>query len=393
MDKQQVAAGVSASARVLVVDDEPAVSAPIERMLSSAGYEVVVARSGDKAIEMITGTPFDVILSDIHMPGFDGVQLLRMIRLRDLEVPVVLMTGQPELSTATQAIALGALQYLTKPVPPATLLATVERAVGLSDIARLRREAFQTVHGPGGSVAEQRELGVSLDRALSSSWMAFQPIIRSEDNAGFAFEALLRSSEPTLPNPLAIIEAAERLGRLADVGRSVRRAVAAAIPDAPTDALLFVNLHPCDLMDDELYSPSAPLSASASRVVLEITERAALHDMNDVRDRVSALRRLGYRIAVDDLGAGYSGLSAFAALEPEFVKLDMSLVRDIDAQPVKQKLVDALIAVCRDLKILAVSEGVETEAERRVLVELGCPLLQGYLFAKPARGFAQPTAR
>jgi len=85
-------------AKVLVVDDEATVSAPIERVLSSAGFEVVVARSGTEAIELITNTPFDVILSDIHMPRLDGVQLLRLIRLRDLEVPVVLMTGEPHAS-------------------------------------------------------------------------------------------------------------------------------------------------------------------------------------------------------------------------------------------------------------------------------------------------------
>jgi EAL domain-containing protein (putative c-di-GMP-specific phosphodiesterase class I)/CheY-like chemotaxis protein len=392
MDEELVAGTAKAPAKVLVVDDEDAVSGAIERLLSSAGFEVVVARSGTEAIALITATSFDVILSDIHMPKLDGVQLLRLIRLRDLDVPVLLMTGQPHISTATRAIALGALQYLIKPVSPGTLVATVKRAARLSYIARIRRDAFRLVNGPYGSSVELGEQ-TQLDRGLSSMWMAFQPIVRTEGNAAYAFEALLRSGEVSLPNPPAIIEAAERLGRLADVGRSVRRAVAAAIPDAPKDALVFVNLHARDLMDEDLYSPSAPLSAFASRVVLEITERASLHDINDVRDRVSALRSLGYRIAVDDLGAGYSGLSAFASLEPDLVKLDMSLVRDIDSQPVKQKLVAALITVCRDLEILAVAEGVETEAERRVLVDLGCPLLQGYLFGKPARGFVLPAAR
>lgn len=116
-----------ASARVLVADDEDAVSTPIERVLTAAGFEVVVARSGTEAIELIAAAPFDVIVSDIHMPKLDGVQLLRLVRLRDLDVPVLLMTGQPHISTATRAIALGALQYLIKPVSPGTLVAMVKR--------------------------------------------------------------------------------------------------------------------------------------------------------------------------------------------------------------------------------------------------------------------------
>ena len=103
------------------------------------------------------------------------------------------------------------------------------------------------------------------------------------------------------------------------------------------------------------------------------------------------LRRLGYRIAVDDLGAGYAALGALAMLEPDVVKLDMSLVRDLDRHPTKRRVVGAIATLCRELGSKVVAEGVETAIERKVLVELGIDLLQGYLFAKPARGFPQPT--
>ena len=83
--------------------------------------------------------------------------------------------------------------------------------------------------------------------------------------------------------------------------------------------------------DHELFSPAAPLSRIASRVVLEITERASLDELGDVAPRLAQLRGLGFRIAIDDLGAGYAGLTSFAQLEPEVVKVDMSLVRGIDS--------------------------------------------------------------
>ena len=90
-------------------------------------------------------------------------------------------------------------------------------------------------------------------------------------------------------------------------------------------ALLFINLHAMELDDDSLISAAAPLSRHAARVVLEVTERAPLEKIRDVTARVAQLRALGYRIAVDDLGAGYAGLTSFAHLEPEVVKVDMSL--------------------------------------------------------------------
>jgi EAL domain-containing protein (putative c-di-GMP-specific phosphodiesterase class I) len=151
-----------------------------------------------------------------------------------------------------------------------------------------------------------------------------------------------------------------------------------------------VNLHPHDLHDDELLSSSAPLSPFASRVVLEVTERAALTHAGDLRARLLRLRQMGYRLAVDDLGAGYAGLNWFAQLEPDVVKLDMSLTRDADSVATKRRLIQSLTTLCHDLRIQVVAEGIETAAERDAVVACGCDLLQGYLFAKPGRELVAP---
>jgi EAL domain-containing protein (putative c-di-GMP-specific phosphodiesterase class I) len=126
-----------------------------------------------------------------------------------------------------------------------------------------------------------------------------------------------------------------------------------------------------------------PLAARASEVVLEITERASLEGIPDFRSRILNLRDLGYRIAVDDLGAGYAGLNTFAALEPDVVKLDMTLVRNADSEPVKRKLIGSMATLCRDLGIQVVAEGIETKAERDTVVDLGCDLLQGFFIGRP----------
>ena len=122
-------------------------------------------------------------------------------------------------------------------------------------------------------------------------------------------------------------------------------------------------------------------------MVLEVTERASLHGVKNLAAAVGKLKALGFQIAIDDLGAGYAGLTSFTQLQPEIAKLDMSLVRGVDADVRRQSIVRSMKGLCDELGMLVIAEGVETAAERDTLAELGCDLLQGYLFAKPGRGF------
>jgi EAL domain-containing protein (putative c-di-GMP-specific phosphodiesterase class I) len=241
----------------------------------------------------------------------------------------------------------------------------------------------------GSSARERAELEARFERALAGLWMAFQPIVEVTSHRVFAFEALLRTSEDSLRRPDILIAVAERLGRVPELGRAVRAAVARAAPEAPVDALLFVNLHGLELGDDELYAPSSPLSAIASRVVLEITERIAL-DEGSATQRVAELRRLGYRIAVDDLGAGYAALGSLASLEPEIVKLDMSLIRGIDRHQTKRRVVGAIATLCRELGSQVIAEGIETAEEQHTVLQAGIELIQGFFIARPAPNFLGP---
>jgi EAL domain-containing protein (putative c-di-GMP-specific phosphodiesterase class I) len=376
-----------ARGRLLVVDDEEPLVRAIARVLKAAGYDVLTAADGLTAAELLADTSFDAIVSDIDMPRMSGVQLLQTVRQRDLDVPVVLMTGRPDLETAVQAVSLGALQYLTKPIDLAELERVVMRAVRLNRMAKIKREALVMVSEGGLGLADRLAVETSFERALDTLWMAYQPIVHARDRTLFGYEALLRSGEKALPHPGAILDAAERLKRVHDLGRKIRAAASAPVPTAPESAVFFVNLHSRDLLDDSLFSAKSPLSAIASRVVLEITERVSLDEVKDARPKIAELRRMGFRIAIDDLGAGYAGLTSFATLEPEFVKLDMSLIRDVDKSRTKEKLVYSMASLCKDLGMTVVAEGVETAAEREVVVAVGCDLLQGYLFAKPGKPF------
>jgi EAL domain-containing protein (putative c-di-GMP-specific phosphodiesterase class I) len=329
------------------------------------------------------------VLTDVAMPKMGGIELLRVARERDLEIPVLLMTGAPDVNSAIEAVRHGACEYIIKPFESARLVSLVRRAVDLSRLAKAKREAMRELGSTRPEAGDRAGLEVTLVRAIETLWMAYQPIVDYPRRRIFGYEALLRSAEHALPNPGAVIEAALRLGRLEDVGRAARAAAALPMGDTPSDVLLFVNLHARDLEDPTLTDPASALTAIAPRVVLEITERASLDGVHEAKARVHALRELGFRIAIDDLGAGYAGLTSFAMLEPEFVKLDLSLVRDVHASAVKQKLVGSMSALCRDMGIAVIAEGIESTHERDCLLGLGCELLQGYLIARPGRAFPE----
>lgn len=377
--------------RILVVDDVIAVQRMLERILTHEGYTVVGAADGTQAKQLLEASAFDLVLTDISMPGLDGIGLLRAVRERDPELPVILLTGVPSTATAISAVNLAATAYLAKPIAPDLLVAEVQRALKLRALAKARRDASADRHAAPAEPVATDDVATAFDRALAGLFMVYQPIVSWSRRAPFAYEALVRSSEPSMAYPGALIDAAEKLGRLVDLGRAIRTNCADTFAELGSKARLFLNLHPCDLLDDTLYDSRSVLAPLAPQVVLEITERARLDEISDLHERIKALRAAGFRIAIDDIGAGYSGLNSFAMLHPEFVKLDMALVRDIDSDPTKQRVARMLVDLSTDLNITVIAEGVETTAERDSLCLLGCDLLQGYLFARPGAPFPEPS--
>jgi hypothetical protein len=369
--------------RVLLADDDPQLRRLFARILEGADFHVVEAASASQALAELEKTAFDVILSDVHMPNGGGLHLMRAVRRIDLDVPVILITGMPDVESASQAVEYGAFRYLTKPVDAERLQTTVRRAARAHALARLRRDAF-AISGIHAGAADRAGLEVRFDQALEGAFMVFQPIVEASSGALFGIEALLRSAEPSMQTPHSLLAAAAQLGRLPLLGRRVRALCAATLGSLADPLTMFVNLHPEDLEDADLVDASAPLTAIGRRVVLEVTERASLDSTEHLTRRLARLRELGFRVAVDDIGAGYSGLQSFTDLQPEFVKIDMALVRNVHQSALKQRTIAALCSLCHEIGCAVVGEGVETQDERATLVNLGCDLIQGYLIARPS---------
>lgn len=372
----------------LVVDDDKSMGRRISRILSTkGGFKVTLVTEATIALVKALKNTFDIIVSDIVMPGMTGLDLVKGVRAFNLDIPIILITGSPTVKTAQSAIELGAYRYLIKPFEPDELASVAKEATYAHRIARLKRQAYKLKGHEDMRPGDMAGLSDALDSAIVSLWMAYQPIVKAQSGEIFGYEALLRSDEKRLPFPGAMIEAAENLGRIHELSRAIRNVAPGPMADVDERILLFVNLHPRDLLDERLGAREAPLTQFAHRVILEITERESLDRDIAVIDKLIMLKDLGFRLAIDDLGGGYAGLSSFATLRPAVVKLDISLIFDIDISEVKRKVVQAIVDACHSLDILVVAEGIETEAEKKTCIEIGCDLLQGYLIAKPGKSF------
>jgi EAL domain-containing protein (putative c-di-GMP-specific phosphodiesterase class I) len=379
-----------AAPRALVVDDDPSVRRVLVRLSQLAGLEVREAEDGAQAAQLVRTESFDVIVSDVAMPGMTGIELLREVRRHDLDVPVVLITGAPDVSSASEAVQYGAFRYLGKPIDAQRLHDVLSQALRFHRFARIKREALAAI-GRGASSVDLAGLDVCFERALQHAWVAFQPVVDAHRRAVFGFEALLRSDEASMATPLELLAAAEQLGRMDELGMRVRELVAEAASEAPPDSSLFVNVRTSDVVSGSLASSSSPLAPLADRVVFELTERLAVTDPPMVKRHIEQLRKLGYRIALDGLGATDSGIATFAQLEPDIAKIDRTMVRHLHLHERRRHLVGELVSLCHDMGAKVVGEGVETPEERDCAMALGCDLLQGYFFARPAPQFHVPS--
>jgi EAL domain-containing protein (putative c-di-GMP-specific phosphodiesterase class I) len=379
---------IKSTARVLLVDDEPNVTLGIKSALRKEPFDFVCAESGEQALEMLSKDPFDVIVSDERMPGMAGSQLLAIVRERHPDIARIILSGQATLEAALHAINSAQIyRFLLKPCPPKELEFAIREALAARD-ERCRLQAWEAE----AAAAEPSALAEDYEGAMRGMWIGFQPIVHAPSGHLYGYEALLRNDLARWSVPNMFFSMAEKLGKTLDAGRNIRAAIAHCLDNAPLDAVVCVNVSPRELDDEMLVDGSEDLSKHAGRIVIEITERDSVKSISDLSEKVQRLRALGYRIAVDDLGAGYAGLSSIAAIMPDLVKFDMDLVRGIDESPTKQTLIEAMARMCHELRIQTLAEGIETPGENDTVTALGCDLLQGYYLGRAHRGFQLPTS-
>ncbi|MEP6781487.1 MAG: EAL domain-containing protein [Gemmatimonadaceae bacterium] len=214
---------------------------------------------------------------------------------------------------------------------------------------------------------------------------AFQPIVDTATKSIFAHEALMRGLDNTSAH--SILSGLDEASHKWADRRSRTQAIALASSLGMTSSLS-LNALPESLGDEIDQAASLGAHAATSnfpldRIIIEITEYQVIADLKRFSDIVAQYRRLGIQLAIDDFGAGHSGLNLLADFQPDLIKLDMNLVRDIQSRGPRQSIVRAIIQVCEDLAIDVIAEGIETIDEYLWFEGNGVRLFQGYLFARP----------
>lgn len=223
----------------------------------------------------------------------------------------------------------------------------------------------------------------------------FQPIVEMGEGGSTsiqAYEALIRGPEGSdLNNPAMLFELARQLDLIHELDRACCHTNLSSASSLPPPTLLFANVLP-NLLNDSEFRGWLVEKAQANfqgRLVLEINEGVAIRNHEMLSRGVEELRQGGVRIAVDDLGSGYANLDYVERLKPDFLKLDLSLVRGVDQNGVKQAMISSLVEVGRATGATVIAEGIETEKERDALRKLGVCWGQGFFFARPSPGFVE----
>ena len=218
--------------------------------------------------------------------------------------------------------------------------------------------------------------------------MAFQPIVDTDTGLPFAYEALIRGRDGA--GAMSVLSQVTDTNRYAfDQAcrvQAIESAMAAGIMDG--GARLSINFLP-----NAVYSPMACIQLTlktakatgfpTDRLIFEFTENEAMGSPEHVASIIDTYKQIGFSVAIDDFGAGHSGLDMFARFVPDEVKLDMELVRGIDSNARRRAIVRAVVAMCRELDTLLIAEGIETAAEAATLRDLGVRYHQGFWYARP----------
>lgn len=382
--------------RVLIVDDQPTNVRMLELMLQSADVTDIASTTDPfEAQTLFSSFEPDLVLLDLRMPGLDGIAVMEeLARLTpdDSFVPVVVLTADDSADAMERALAAGAKDFLTKPFNFTEVVLRIRnlletRSLHLrlhSQKAALEDQIRRQAEEEARAAESRRLVAERIQRVLRGAGMAmlFQPISDLSSGHIEGVEALARfSGEPRRTPDRWFKEAAEiGLGTQLEV-LAVAMAVAAA-DLVPAGAYLAVNVSPTTITSPALLGVLD--NTTVGRLVLEVTEHAEVDDYGALCASLEELRDHGWRIAVDDAGAGYASLRHILRLRPEIIKLDTALTQGVDVDPVRRVLASSMISFAAEMNATVTAEGVENRGERDALRDLGVPYGQGYYLARPA---------
>jgi EAL domain-containing protein (putative c-di-GMP-specific phosphodiesterase class I) len=264
------------------------------------------------------------------------------------------------------------------------ILRLIEDAMASAELRRRLRDRDQ----------RERLVEIIYNRQI---WTAFQPIVEIESRQSMGWEGLSRGPRGSeVEAPMVLFGRAARHGLTEELERSCRRQAFVDWEVFGSPGRLFVNTVPATIRDTSFLGRGVldylGPRLSPRFVTLEITERQVIENLNLYREAMHAFTDLGFSFAIDDLGAGYSGLETVATLKPSYLKIDMALVRDVHQKRVSQQVVKAIMEMAVGMGATVIAEGIQTQEEADALLGLGIRFGQGYLFARPIDPYAPKPA-
>ncbi len=228
---------------------------------------------------------------------------------------------------------------------------------------------------------------VIAERKLSA---LFQPIITMKNGEFLGFEGLIRGpADSPLHSPLNLFGAAEQHGLSLEVEMLARQIVLESFARQKLPGNLFLNISPETLNHPSFRNGQTlefmrELKIDPAQVVIEITENQPTYDFEGMRSALLHYRAMGFKIAIDDLGAGFSSLRLWSELRPDFIKIDMHFIQGVDQDPIKLQFLKSIQQIAESCGTRVIAEGIETSGELRVVKDIGIELGQGYFIARPS---------
>jgi EAL domain-containing protein (putative c-di-GMP-specific phosphodiesterase class I) len=345
-----------------------------DQALTPADTVALAAVRGDEFL-VFAGAP----------PG-EGLDERRLARLRGRLLQELAGRLRLEVeSEVPQGVAVSCGSALVRTDPTVRIERSIYQAIDKVRAFCRRQRERQRERQRGARLAELRRILAARDVLIR-----YQPIVRLADGEIHGFEAL--SSGPAgdiFENPEKLFSFAEETEQVVELERLCRlQAIRGAARLNPAQKL-FINCSANGFVDPELVSArileEVRLSGRQPHdIVFEVTERVAITEWQEFRAILAAIRKMGFSVAIDDMGAGYSSLQAVAEIEPDYLKFDISLVRDIHLSPIKRNLLETLVVLAEKIHARVIAEGVESVEEFQALRAMGVTFAQGFYFAVPA---------
>ena len=392
-----------ADGRIFVVDDDERDRQLMSRILTGAGYGSVRTFTDPRAaLDVLAHTCPDLILLDLHLAELDSIRFMQLLRTQTAPsdfVPVIALTTDASAAGLRRALEAGANEFVNKPIEDAELLLRVRNLLAI-------RYCHQELRNTNVVLANELRARTRIDDLQAADvghraqvirriidrggpTMVFQPIVELASGRTVGVEALARfGSEPRRgPDQWFADAASVGLGtqlELSAIGAALRH-----LPEIDPSYVLAVNVSPSTMFTRRFatLAESMPLD----RMAFEVTEHQPIDDYAALGDVAAGLRDRGALLVVDDAGAGFASLRHILRLEPDVIKLDITLTRDIGTDPVKRALASSLATFAGEVGAAITAEGIETEAELLTLRSLGIDYGQGFFLAQP--GSARAASR